>query len=75
MKTYKEKPYTHTGSFCGIPIYWNDDTNDMAGKNAVCDFLIEYVAIPFSNFMNLTGTMFLPGHYAPGFLIKLKKKL
>ena len=47
--------FTHEGTFYGVPIYFNEDTGNLAGKNWLCDLLViplphihNYFIAPFS---------------------------
>lgn len=48
--------FTHYASFYGIPCYWNENTQELAGQNCVLDCLVlamttlhNYVIAPFND--------------------------
>lgn len=60
--------YTHYARMFYIPAYWNENTNEITGRNRIYDFLIEYIAIPIQLSIQVISGLFDP-YYAPEFMI------
>lgn len=62
---------THEGTIYGIPIWWDERTSSLMGKNKFYDWLSLYIGYFHGFFSTVTG-FFIPSWDDPGFPLKLK---
>lgn len=71
-----EQEFTHYGSFYGVPVYLNDQTDEIAGCNILFDYLF-LLMVWFHNtvierFAQLFAAIF-GQDYEPGFPLKVRR--
>jgi len=42
--------YTHYATFYGVPCYWNENTQELDGRNMICELLLSAMVWIESNF-------------------------
>lgn len=70
MRRIDKANFTHYAWFRGVPCYWNNNTNELSGRNLLFDLALEWMAMPFDGLIQWLCILVSPD-YDPGFAIRL----